>query len=166
MPRSRYRSLDASIHPIGLRPSAVPLTIVTGSPASGKNYYVDKNKTIHDIVIDLDEIMARMAADAGRQVPDARQWLLGHALRQRNLELYRLSEDPTADRAWFILCEPNARWRAFWDERLRPERMVRIETPVDACLRRANGNRERENAIHQYMHRFSTYDGDVVVSGV
>lgn len=53
-PDARWRF--RSSHPLGLRPAAIPLVIVTGSAAAGKSFYVYSRCGEGDVVIDLDEI--------------------------------------------------------------------------------------------------------------
>ena len=77
-------------HPAGLRPSTVPLVVVTGAPASGKSTWVEAQRGADDLVIDLDEIGSRMAGgDVGHHWPRA---LLERTLRHRNASLGMLGE--------------------------------------------------------------------------
>ncbi len=67
--------------PEWLKPSAVPLTIVTGPPAGGKNTYVDQHAAPGDLIIDLDMIAADLSGHHGHDWD--RRWL-GPALHERN----------------------------------------------------------------------------------
>jgi hypothetical protein len=120
-------------HPEWLRPSMIPLTIICGAPASGKSHYVLAHACRGDLVIDLDVIAARLS---GRSLHDWNQTVFDAALRRRNVILGMLSKRCSWPAAWFIVGEPRAEWRAWWQEMLRPSAIVVLETSADVCLRR------------------------------
>lgn len=122
-------------HPTWLRPSAIPLTIVTGPPASGKSTYVSEHAKPGDVVIDLDGIMTRLS-------PTYRHWtggldrsLFNRAIRVRNELLGSLSRR-THGRAYFIVSAPTDAERRWWHEKLGGE-LVLLKPDLDECKRRA-----------------------------
>ena len=116
-----------------LSPSAIPLTIVCGAPASGKSTYVAAHAAPGDIVVDLDDIGAALSR-AGHRVWDRRRWLRP-AIAQRNAMLRSLA-DRNEGAAWFIIGSPGADERDWWAERLRPVQVVVMETPETVCYAR------------------------------
>jgi predicted kinase len=149
-------------HPAGLKPSTVPLVVVTGAPASGKSTWVETCRGPDDLIIDLDEIGSQMAGCAvGHHWP---RELLERALRQRNALLAALGQAGcTWPRAWFIVSEPLPRWREWWEATLEPERIVVMDTPMSECVRRAKGDRERVAVIMRHFAQYRPRVGDTLV---
>lgn len=125
----------ASNHPDWLRPSAIPVTIVCGPPASGKTTYVKERASTGDIIIDIDEIAAKTD-------PNYRPWenmlqsgLLNKCIRVRNALLGSLSRAKQG-KAWFIVSAPAQAERSWWHSKLGGE-IVLLHPGVDECKRRA-----------------------------
>lgn len=126
----------AANHPEWLRPSAIPLTILCGPPASGKTTYVRERAKPGDIVIDLDTIITSIQ-------PKYTHWssqgidrlLLNKAIRQRNSMLGSLSRQ-TEGRAWFIVAAPTEAERKWWAGKLGGT-VVLLHPGLDECKRRA-----------------------------
>lgn len=160
----------ASAHPEWLRPSLIPLTIVCGPAASGKSAWIAARAERRDLVLDLDELGARMSGQASR-LWDRTLWL-GPALRRRNALLGQLSKPGVRwPRAWLIVQEPDAAWRRWWDDKLRPERIVVLETPASVCLERIAADPERRAALEtqrglvaSWWRRYQRRAGELVVS--
>lgn len=131
----------ASSHPDWLRPSLIPLTIVCGPPASGKTTYVKKHANPDDLIIDLDRIASELAGTETHGWD--RDTYLQPALFRRNDILGSLSRPSSYKRAWFIVGEPQARWRQWWQDKLKPEAIVVIATPEAECLRRVHMDPQR-----------------------
>lgn len=153
----------ANGRPSWLKPSAVPLVMVCGPPASGKTTYVKARAGPNDIVIDLDEIVARLSGGPSHGW-DRERWL-HPALFRRNAMLGDLSR-ASSGRAWFILTEPTAKGRQWWADKLRPERIVVIETPERQCIANAALDATRPakptaDAIVDWWFRYRPRQGDV-----
>lgn len=125
----------ACFHPAWLRPSAVPITIVSGPPCSGKTTHVAKHASPDDMVVDLDTIMMTLE-------PTYRHWsggldmaLLHRAVRVRNALLGSL-ERRTTGRAWFIVSAPTETERNWWHGKLGGELLL-LHPGVTECKRRA-----------------------------
>jgi len=125
--------LRGARHPEWMRPSIVPLTLVSGPPGAGKSTYVAERRGPRDMVLDLDEIIAKLSgfpiytapaswADAGLRWRNGRLSLLG----------YVSSRWPAA---WLVVSEPHANWRQWWVDKMGA-RVVVIETPIPTCIER------------------------------
>lgn len=166
--RIRGGDVPASNHPEWLLPSAIPLLIVCGPPASGKTTWAREQLAGRGELIDLDEIMAELSGLPLYQA--GREWL-NPAVRQRNNMLGSLSRRPKWQRAALIVGEPSAERREWWAEKLRPTRVVVMETPEDVCIQRLNADPRRTSrgielatAIHEWWSRYTRRPGDVVVT--
>jgi 5-methylcytosine-specific restriction endonuclease McrA len=156
--------------PEWLRPSRIPLTIVCGPPASGKSTYVKEHAGKYDLVIDLDEIASSLSGQSLHDW-DRSKWLVP-AMRRRNEILGDLSRATTArwPRAWLIVSEAKPEYRQWWDDTLKPERIIVIETQPDECMRRvrADSTRPRDKtnaAITAWWSNYQRREGDEVVRG-
>lgn len=135
----------ASRRPDWLRPSAIPLHIVCGPPASGKTHYVRQHAGPHDLVLDLDVIASELSGLG--QHSWTKQWL-DPALRERNELIGRLSRTPTAwPAAWLIISEPKAIDRQWWFDKLAPESITVLETSPEVCRARLRQDPERTTVI-------------------
>lgn len=135
----------ASRRPDWLRPSAVPLHLVCGPPASGKTRWVREHAAPGDLVLDLDEIAASMSGLGPHSWTST--WL-DPALRERNELLGRLSRTPTTwPAAWLIISEPKAVDRQWWFDTMNPETITVLETSPDICRSRIRQDPERANVV-------------------
>lgn len=167
----RHRAIGPDVaahsHPDWLRPSLVPLTVVCGPPASGKSRYVAEHAGPRDLVIDLDLIAVRLS---GQPIHDWDRSWLSAAIRERNDMLGSLSDGRCRRAAaWLIVGEPSSRWRQWWADKLRPVRIVVLETPDEVCCARLSdrsGERKQHQsaAVYRWWADYERRDGDVVVS--
>lgn len=132
----------AAIHPKWLSRSIVPLTIVCGPPASGKSTYVGERAAPDDLVIDLDCIASQISGEPPHGW-DRGRWL-NAALYRRNDMLGSLSRPSKFSAAWFIVDEPKARHRDWWDQVLGPKQIVVIEADERQCLANAAKDEGRD----------------------
>jgi hypothetical protein len=149
-------------HPEWLRPSRIPLHIVCGAPASGKNAYVASHAGPDDVVIDLDEIASRLS---GLPLHGwGREWL-DAALRERNDTLGKLTRPSQWRRAWLIVQEPTALKREWWYAKLNPAAIIVIETSLAICLDRIRADTERPPthlaAAQRWWANYSLRNGDL-----
>ena len=132
--RDRVLRSRVETHPRLLARSKIPLTIVCGPPCSGKTTYVAEHKSDGDVVIDLDEIAAKLD-------PDFKPWsqtnvsLLMRSLKIRNQILLTLARRLTG-KAWIIVGAPTQAERDWWKLRLGGE-VVLLSVAADECKRRA-----------------------------
>lgn len=124
--------------PTDLRPSAIPLTIVCGAPGSGKSYWVRQQAGSEDVVIDLDEIKARLA---GTRIYSAPAATTGPALEERNGILRSLATCD-APRAWFIVSAPEPAEQQWWRRQLGGTVHV-MDADEETCIARINADHRR-----------------------
>ena len=147
-----YGGKPASYRPDWLRPSVIPLTIVCGPPASGKNHYVRQHAGSADLVIDLDLIVANLSGQPASHTWDRERWLQ-MALRKRNTMLGELSKQPAWSGAWLIMTEPNAERRAWWAETMKPKAIIVIEADEAQCMAHAARDADRDQHHTMLMVR-------------
>lgn len=155
--------------PDWLRPSAVPLTIVCGPPASGKSTLIRERAGPNDLVLDLDLIAAELSGQRAHSW--GRDWL-APAIRERNELLGRLSRQPcTWPAAWLIVSEPKAERRQWWWSTLKPTEIIVLETSIDQCMARTRADPERSErravwdaAVTRWWSRYDRRPGDTVIT--
>lgn len=131
-------------HPEWFTAVVVPLTIVCGAPASGKTTYVAQHKQPGDIVLDLDSIASKRF---GRPVAllSIDQRLVCIEARNKQLgDLMLPSASASCGMAWLIVGEPSATKRQWWQDKLKPVRIVVLETPADECIARAKADTKQQ----------------------
>jgi len=106
------REVAASWHPDWLRRATIPFYVVCGPPASGKNTFVMSRASVHDLIIDLDDIMAGLTSD----IID-KAWL-NVALRRRNEMLSDITRRCPWRSAYLVIGEPKAENRRWWAEQM------------------------------------------------
>ncbi len=125
----------AANHPTWLNRSAIPLTIISGPPCSGKTTYIGEHANANDIIIDFDGIATKLQPGyrhwSGMMQPD----LMNKAIRVRNAMLGSL-ERQRSGRAWFIVSAPTKAERDWWRGKLGGE-LVLLHPGADECKRRA-----------------------------
>lgn len=103
-------------HPEWFKPSAIPIEIICGPPSAGKTTHVSANAAPNDIVIDLDQISARLD-------PSFKPWQLrqgdslGAAIRERNSIIGTLAKAKVG-KAWLIVSAPTKAERDWWQSKL------------------------------------------------
>lgn len=131
-------------HPGWLQPSAVPLTIVCGPPAAGKTTYARQAAQPGDLVIDLDDILAKIKPHYRPWSGDVSREELTAALRTRNAMLGSL-ERRAGGKAWFIVMAPSQAERKWWQRKLGGD-VVLLNPGMAECKQRAI-NRQTPNAV-------------------
>lgn len=151
------------VRPSGLKPSAIPLTIVCGPPGSGKSTWVQDHASPGDIVIDLDDILVAVSGERRHAV--SKRWL-PKALELRNGRLRALHTERAAGRAFFIVGAPAKDERDWWQSNLGGQVVV-LDVPADECLRRLADDPARAGlasryagTVREWWERF-TFEGEV-----
>ncbi len=132
---SEASNLAAANHPEWLGLSAIPLTIVSGPPASGKTTYVRERAKPDDVVIDLDSILLGISLSYQCWSGGLDRSLLNQAIRQRNTMLGKLKRKRGCE-AWFIVSAPTMREREWWANKLGGKTVL-LHPGVEECKRRA-----------------------------
>jgi hypothetical protein len=155
----------AAIHPKWLKPSAIPLTIICGPPASGKSSYAKRHAGPNDIVIDLDQIASEISGEPIHGWN--RDAWLNAAMYRRNDILGGLSHQPQHKAAWFIVSEPKAKHREWWADTLKPSSIVVLETSEAECIARAQRkgrlDKRTEDGIVRWWFDYERRRGEAVV---
>jgi hypothetical protein len=107
---------------------------------------VQERAGARDLVLDLDEIVARLS---GLPLYHAPATLLDRALRYRNSRLKLLSISTQWPAGWLIVGEPKAKWRNWWRSTLRPFRVVVFETPPEVCFERLARDERRPALVRE-----------------
>ena len=164
----RGMSAKANTPPLGLLPSAIPLTIACGPPGSGRKMYVLERTTSRDRIIDLDAVAARLS---GAKLYGAGEEWHERAVEERD-RLLRSLRDERRDRAFLTLDAPSAKCRELWDRALRPQQIVVLETPINACLGRLAADPLRSPAldhleadVRAWWATYAPRDGETVIRG-
>lgn len=126
----------AANHPDWLEPSAIPLTILCGPPASGKTTYIRDHAQPGDTVIDLDTIITGIDPDYRHwSTPEIDGQLLNRAIRVRNAMLGSLKRK-TEGNAWFIVAAPTQAERDWWAKTLGGT-VILLHPGIEELKRRA-----------------------------
>lgn len=156
----------AAIHPKWLKPSAIPLTIVCGPAGSGKSTWVAERAQPGDTVIDLDTIAHELTGEPVHGW-DRERWL-NAALFRRNDMLGDLSREARPVSAWFIVSEPKARHRDWWQQTLHPRSIVVLATREVVCIERVRqrdgDTRSVEDSIVRWWLDYDPRGDEVTIS--
>lgn len=154
------------LYPIDLQPSRIPLTIVCGPSGSGKTTYVRKHAAEGDMVIDLDQIKAKLSGLPWYEGGDS--WL-DRSIKARNHILHHLAK-ATTGRAWYIVSAPRPAERAYWDLMLSPESVIVLAVPIEVCRRRLRQDKRRLRLADEYAgyaadwwSKYKPWMGDVTI---
>jgi 5-methylcytosine-specific restriction protein A len=149
--------------PNWIKPSAIPVTIVAGAPASGKSTWVREHMQPRDVLIDVDAIHRERTGRNDRVRSESE---LAQALAVRNQKLGALAFARTG-KAYFIVGAPGSDERDKWARLLQPEAVIVMETPVDECLRRIAREPDRAevagwmtNAVRKWWKRYEPRQGE------
>lgn len=139
--------------PHGLRPSAIPVTIICGPPASGKTTYASAAATGGDKVIDLDAIKVRI----GGNPYDRRETIIRKALAYRDMMIRSLADD-TAGKAWLIITAPTKAERAAWLEALGGmAQLVVMDADPAECIARIKADPARADVADALIEAVSRW---------
>ena len=125
----------SSSHPSWLKPSAIPLTLISGPPCAGKSTFAQQQAQTGDLVIDLDSLIRKYS-------PQHLQWqspvspdILSQAIRDRNALLGTLAQAKTGQ-AWLIVAAPAQAERDWWTAQLSAQAILLDPGPAE-CKARA-----------------------------
>ena len=127
--------------PDGLRPSAIPVVLVTGPPASGKSYYIKQHAQPGDTIIDFDECRKKVGGtkwDARKEI-----WRKAFALRD---QLIHELHNKVGGTAYLIVTAAKDEERKAWQRVLGTVKIVVIATTEAECIKRIRSDPERAEA--------------------
>lgn len=144
--------------PHGVKPSAIPVMLICGPPASGKSTYVRSHAQDGDTVIDFDAI---------RKIVGGAKWDQDKAINAKAFA-YRDSmicglKDKRSGTAWLIVMAPTKAERKAWTQALVAVTEIILIPPKDQCLSQMHGDPDRaatvslqQGAITRW---YAAYDG-------
>jgi len=127
--------------PDGVKPSGIPVTLVSGPPAAGKSTYIEANATSDDLVIDFDAYRKR----AGGTKWDTSQAIWRKAYKMRDADIRSLAARDTG-KCFLIVTAPTQQERDTWVKALVNAQFHIIRTPENVCIERIKANPERQEA--------------------
>ena len=137
--RKKPRKVWGYSIPHGLQPSAIPVTIICGPPASGKSTWARQHASPGDLVIDFDIIRRAV----GGTKWDDRPEIIRAAFARRAEMLHSLATRDTG-RCWFIVMAPTQQERDTWVAALGPQASVVVmDTPEAVCINRITRDPDR-----------------------
>ena len=128
--------------PFDMRPSRIPVTIVSGPPGSGKSTHVKNNSQPGDHIIDFDDFMRSV----GGQKWDTNSEFVQAAFKLRNQAIHDLA---TVNRgqAWLIVTAPSAAERKEWCRQLRRAKSIVLHVDRETCKARIKADPNRQIAV-------------------
>ncbi len=127
--------------PDGVRPSGIPVVLISGPPAAGKSTYVETNAQPEDMRIDFDIYRQRV----GGVKWDTRWSVRRKAFAMRQADIRSL-EHRTQGKCYLIVTAPTKRERDRWCEALGNVTVVVVDTPAAVCVKRINADPKRRDA--------------------
>jgi len=130
--------------PPGLRPSAVPVSLVCGPPGAGKSTWIRERAAPEDMVIDFDVFLKAIGGEKWSTDKD----LVLKAFRMRDDALRSLSTRRRG-RVWFIKSAPTLAERTAWSQALLRVTEVILATEPDTCKARIRADADRQHAAEK-----------------
>ena len=131
------------------------IKIVSGSPCSGKNTYVEKNKRAGDIVWDFDKIHTALTGeDSHNHIEEVRKYIF--SMRKKFYEDLKTEKDL---RVWIINSSPLKEVRQNLAKELNAD-IIYISRNKEECLEVAKNERPEEwkAYIESYFERFENIE--------
>lgn len=132
--------------PDGVRPSGIPVVLLSGPPASGKSYYIRQHAKDCDTIIDFDECRKKVG---GRKWDTRKEiWKRAFALRD---QLIHDLHNKTTGTAYLIVTAPSQDERNAWKAALGQVTCVVMRTPEAECIARIRSDPERAEAANSQI---------------
>jgi len=132
--------------PDGVKPSSIPVVLVSGPPAAGKSTYIEANAKPEDTVIDFDLLRKRV----GGTKWDTRKHIYRAAFNLRDVEIRALHRK-TVGTCYLIVTAPSEDERRTWVEALGNVTIHLLRTPEDVCIARIKADSARKEAMHSQI---------------
>jgi len=132
--------------PDGVKPSGIPVVLVSGPPASGKTTWVEAQVRPGDTIIDLDtfkELAGGTKWDEDRHVFNRAFGLRNTAIRS----LHGLSSGT----CYLIVTSPTDKERSTWAKALGNTTIKVMDTPESVCIARIKADPRRKDAANGQM---------------
>jgi 5-methylcytosine-specific restriction protein A len=143
LPREAFRRFGFSI-PHHIRPSAVPVFLICGPPASGKTTWVNARKRSEDSVVSLDDCKVAV----GGRAWDTDRRIFRRAMAYRDSMLRSLALKARG-RAFVVIGGAEEDERDAWCDALGIDRenVIVLDTPADVCIERLHADPARAHAV-------------------
>lgn len=128
--------------PEGLRPSAIPVTLVFGPPGAGKSTLIRLESRPDDVVIDFDVYLKSV----GGVKWDTDKAKVRQAFQLRNAALHGLATR-RGGRAWVIATAPTKAERRLWRSTLGRATEVVLAVDPETCKARIRADPDRQHAV-------------------
>jgi hypothetical protein len=132
--------------PDGVKPSAIPVVLVCGPPASGKTTHAHAHAGPSDTIIDMDAYKVT----AGGRLWDTRSsiWRKAFTMRDRAIRSLAHANQGTC---YLIVTASTKLERDAWCEALGDVTIELISTPEAECIRRIKADPERQDAANSQI---------------
>lgn len=134
------------------------VTIVAGSPGSGKTTWARQQMRWGDLVVDVDALYVALSGLTWYEKP---QGLLPFVIEARDAVLARLQRPSDVAGAWVITSEADPEARRRLARQVNAKSIVVLETSANECLKRiANDDRRCENLqfwteiVHRWWNEY------------
>lgn len=132
----------------------IPVILVCGPSGAGKSTYVKHNAGPHDLILDLDEILARIS---GQELHTDYDRYLKMAIQERNSRLGALANTSQYHCCWLIVGAPTYSERRKWKESLNAD--VIILMPSESACKERVKNRDKyrnwDTIIDTWFQKYS-----------
>jgi adenylate kinase family enzyme len=142
------------------------VTIVCGSPGSGKTTYVKDHMEKGDLIIDLDWIY-RAISNTENTIKDER--LVPFVFEVRDALYNRLNRPNDLRKAWIVACLPKAQDREAMSRRFSAE-VILINRTRKECMQQILGDKNRINNASFYLklltdwfNNYTPRDKDILI---
>ena len=132
--------------PDGVKPSGIPVVLVSGPPAAGKSTFIEANANPGDTIIDFDLLRKRV----GGVKWDTRKHIHRAAFNLRDVEIRALHRK-TKGKCYLIVTAPSEDERRTWAEALGNVTIHLIRTPESVCIDRIKADPNRKEAANSQI---------------
>lgn len=139
--------VSARAKPDDLRRIAVPVLMVCGPPGAGKTTWCKEVMGANDLLVDFDEIDARLNGTARRK-----NKLLAPILRERN-QLLLDAVNMSSGRVFFPTTISTENGIAWWKHKLGNVVVITVPTPAKLCIERIESDSARDAECDQLIER-------------
>jgi 5-methylcytosine-specific restriction protein A len=142
--RGRCGPVRVALLPDWLPSPTVPVVVVCGPPGSGKSTYVAGLAGASDLVLDVDDMAAKISGKPLYHASFDERML---AIRERNTRLASLGKPVPFTKVWLIVSAGTPHKRAFWTAKYGE--LVQMPTSTSECINRINADQRRPTEARQ-----------------
>ena len=141
------------------------ITVVCGSPGSGKTTYVQTHRSIGDVVIDLDYIARSIAWDGNQGLPGP---TLRMILAMRDAAISYLATCRGIKAAWVIEGGATLARRNYLRDTLNAKVLL-LNCPINECKKRIKNAQDRDRRIDwdrlvdDWFKKYEPHSADIII---